>query len=253
MRRRGNNLFIMNSMQEKPYVICHMVVSLDGKVTGDYLESETGTLAAGEYFRIHREFSADAFLCGRTTMEGSFTHGTPPYLASFSDARLPRTDYIAETDTRFYAVAVDPRGKLGWADTKIHDEDPGYDNAHIIEVLTESVSDAFLAFLRSRNISYIFCGETEIDIPLMLSKLSSLFPIKKLLLEGGGVTNGFFADADAIDELSLVVAPVFDGNANSVNLFERKTSSVADFRLLESVPLPHDALHLRYLKKQRLS
>lgn len=223
-----------------------MVVSLDGKVTGDYLSSEAGTHASDEYFRIHRELSADAFLCGRTTMESSFTQGEQANLSAFSDAKLPREDFVAETDTCFYAIAVDPHGKLGWRTSKIRDNDPGYDNAHIIEVLTEEVSDAYLAFLRSRGISYIFCGTSEINIPQMLEKLSRLFPIRKLLLEGGGITNGLFMNAAEIDELSVVVAPVFDGNADAVSLFERTQTKLSDFRLLSADSLPNNILHLRY-------
>jgi hypothetical protein len=49
-----------------------MAMSLDGKVTGDFLgKSEYGKFIE-DYYRIHREYGADGFLCGRVTMEGSF-------------------------------------------------------------------------------------------------------------------------------------------------------------------------------------
>lgn len=59
----------------KPYVICHMTVSLDGKVTGTFLETQAGAVACEAYYEVHRSFKADAFACGRVTMIGSFTHG----------------------------------------------------------------------------------------------------------------------------------------------------------------------------------
>ena len=67
----------------RPYIICHMVTSIDGKVTGKFLESEAGLTAAEQYYKIHREFSADGFICGRLTMEGSFTGGWYPDLTAF--------------------------------------------------------------------------------------------------------------------------------------------------------------------------
>jgi riboflavin biosynthesis pyrimidine reductase len=90
----------------------------------------------------------------------------------------------------------------------IEDDDPGYDGAHIVEVLCEDAKDAYLAWLRSAGISYIFAGSKEMDLSLALSKLRSLFNIRTLLLEGGSVLNGAFAREGLIDELSLVTAPV---------------------------------------------
>lgn len=240
--------------QEKPHVVCHMVVSLNGKTTGEWLNSDAGTRAADEYYRIHREYRADAFLCGRATMEGSFTRGNAPELAPFADAKIPREDFVApgSGEAKFFAVALDPRGKLGWQSAEIRDPDPGYDGARVVEALAESVSDAYLAFLRSRGISYIFCGKDEISVPAMLKKLRALFSIKTLLLEGGGVTNGKFAEADSIDELSVVVAPVFDGNAGETDLFaDCGNAPLAEFSPISAETLPRGSVHLRYAKPKR--
>lgn len=193
---------------ERPYIICHMVTSIDGKVTGDFLyqpECEPGT---EDYYQINRDFCADAFACGRITMEGSFTGGWQPDLTPFAGQTLPREDYVADADARFFAVAFDRRGRLGWQTARIVDEDPGYGDAHIVEVLCEDVSDAYLAYLRSVGVSYLFAGETELDLPLALQKLKRLFGIEKLLLEGGSVINGAFHRAGVIDELSLVMVPL---------------------------------------------
>ena len=94
---------------------------------------------------------------------------------------------------------------------KIVDEDPGYGNAHIIEVLCEDASDAYLAYLQSIGVSYIFAGKEDLNLPLALDKLYRLFSIQKLLLEGGSVINGAFARENMIDELSLVLVPTVAG------------------------------------------
>ena len=62
----------------RPYIICHMVTSLDGKVTGDFLSLPSCEAATEVYYEINREYkdsNLDGFICGRVTMEGSFTGG----------------------------------------------------------------------------------------------------------------------------------------------------------------------------------
>ena len=192
----------------RPHVICHMTTSIDGKVTGKFLETPQGLMASDEYYRVHRDFHADAFACGRITMEGSFTGGWYPDLKPFEGVSVSRDDHVADPDAGFFCVAFDRRGRLGWKTPVIEDDDPGYDGAHIVEVLCVDAKDEYLAWLRSVGISYIFAGRKEMDLSLALSKLYNLFNIRVLLLEGGSVLNGAFAREDLIDELSLITAPV---------------------------------------------
>ena len=234
------------SNMNRPYITCHMVMSIDGKVTGDFLYREKCSTATEEYYRLNRELPAQGFACGRVTMEGSFTGGWYPDLTEFADTQIDRQDYIADQDAARYAVSFDRRGSLGWKTSKIVDEDPGYGSAHIIEVLCEEVSDAYLAYLQSIGVSYIFAGKKEMDLPLALEKLWSKFFINDLLLEGGSVINGAFECAGLVDELSLVQVPMIAG-ADSKPLFE--DSVICDFVLKETVSLEGGALWLRFVKK----
>ena len=197
----------------RPYIICHMVTSLDGKVTGDFLGSSECASACEIYYDINRKLKSNGFICGRITMEGSFTGGYYPDLSDYEPVHYVgghKMDFILDDMTGFYAVAFDPKGKLGWKSNKIIDPDgdPGYDGAQIIEVLTQQVDDRYLGYLESIEIPYIFAGETEIDVSLALFKLKNIIGCETLLLEGGSIVNGYFQRADVIDELSLVVAPV---------------------------------------------
>ena len=192
----------------RPKVICHMTTSIDGKVTGEFLGMPQCERATEVYYEINRAYHADAFACGRVTMEGSFTGGWYPDLTVYRGVSVPREDYIADRNARFFAVAFDRQGRLGWKTRCIVDEDPGYGGAHIIEAVLEGVSDAYLAYLREVGVSYVFAGKEEMDLSLALEKLRNLFGIETLLLEGGSIINGAFARAGVIDELSLVIAPV---------------------------------------------
>ena len=216
----------------RPYIICHMVTSIDGKVTGNFLFRPECGNATDIYYEINRNLKADGFICGRITMEGSFTGGWYPDLSQYEPC-TEKDDYIAASLSGFYAVAFDTNGKLGWKSDKITDPDgdPGYDGAQIIEIISENVDARYLSYLRKKGITYIFCGKNEIDVTIALEKLSNIIGCRKLLLEGGSIINGAFLRADAIDELSLVSAPVIAGDDSKPLFYE---SVIADFELTKS-------------------
>lgn len=236
----------------RPYIICHMTASVDGKVTGDFLYKPECSTATEIYYDINRKIKSNGFICGRVTMEGSFTGGYYPDLSKYEpvlhDTGL-KTDFMLDEEymTGFYAVAFDPKGKLGWKSNRIADPDgdPGYDGAQIIEVLTEQVDDRYLAYLEEIGIPYIFAGETEIDVDLALFKLKNFIGCDTLLLEGGSIINSSFHCADAIDEISLVVAPIVAGS-DSKPLFEGGTASCYELTKAENI---NGNLILNYKRK----
>ncbi len=220
----------------RPYIICHMMTSIDGKVTGDFLFQPVCAEATDIYYRINRERKADGFICGRITMEGSFTGGWYPDLGQYkpvhhdSDIKM---DYTVDNLSGFYAVAFDTHGKLGWKSSRIIDPDgdPGYGGAQIIEVLSEDVDERYLGYLEEMEIPYIFAGKDSIDVELALFKLKNIIGCKTLLLEGGSIINGAFERAGAVDELSLVVAPVI-ADKDSKPLF--MDANIANFELIKA-------------------
>lgn len=235
---------------ERPYIICHMTMSLDGKVTGDFLADPACALATELYYQLHRDRKADGFACGRMTMEGSFTGGWYPDLSGYAPAPGWRwkMDYIPDSLSGFYAVAFDPHGRLGWKSPRIIDPDgdPGYHRAQIIEVLTADIDPRYTGYLEDKGIAYIFAGETEIDLEVALMKLRNFFGIQMLLLEGGSILNGAFQRAGLVDELSLVVAPVA-ANAGDKPLF--MDSTLERYALMDAQN--HDGiLHLSYRRNK---
>ncbi len=235
----------------RPYIICHMVTSLDGKVTGDFLSQPECESACEIYYDINRNLKSNGFICGRVTMEGSFTGGYYPDLSKYEPAKFPleqKMDFMLDNMTGFYAVAFDPKGRLGWKSNKINDPDgdPGYDGAQIIEVLTEQADDRYLSYLMDIEIPFIIAGETEIDMNLALFKLKNIVGAETLLLEGGSIINGSFQRADVIDELSLVVAPIV-ADKDDKPLFT--DSTVSNFELIKSENI-NGNLVLNYKRKK---
>lgn len=234
----------------RPYIICHMVTSIDGKVTGEFLSKHECGSACEIYYDINRKTKSNGFICGRVTMEGSFTGGYYPDLAKYEPAEFPlgrKMDCILDDMNGFYAVAFDPKGKLGWKSNKIIDPDgdPGYDGAQIIEVLTEQADDRYFSYLMEMEIPFIIAGKKEIDIDLALFKLKNIVGADTLLLEGGSIINGSFQRADVIDELSLVVAPIV-ADKNDKPLFT--DSTISNFEIIKS-ETKNGNLILHYKKK----
>lgn len=193
---------------DRPYVICHMLPSIDGRIV---IRDWKLTGATREYEETAKTFDADAWIIGRVSMEPYAGKARVP--ARRSRERIPREDFVADHDASSYAIAIDPSGKLRWEKSDI-------DGEHVIAVLMERVSDAYLAFLQSKGVSYLFGGKSQIDLPDVLRRLRSRFGIRKLLLEGGGKINGSFLEANVIDELSILVGPVADGSVGTAALFD---------------------------------
>jgi riboflavin biosynthesis pyrimidine reductase len=230
-----------------------MLTSLDGKITGDYLEEERTQYFIDEYEKIHERYGCKAWMCGRITMEEHFTFGHKLDLSHENIPTIHRTDFVATTDAKTYAIAVDPSGKLGWTKNYISEWSENSTEDHIVEVLTEQVSDAYLDHLQKIGISYIFGGKEQLDFTVVVQKLKSLFSIDQLILEGGGVINGSFLNEGLIDELSLVLVPLADGASNSLPLFEtsshlQKTKPV-NFYLKTIEKLDDGGLWMKYVTK----
>ena len=231
-----------------------MLTSLDGKVVGDFLETKRAAHFSNEYEKIHEEYGTNAWMCGRITMEEHFTSGQQLDLKEDNIKPIPRTDYVANKDAKSYAIAVDPSGKLGWTENSIEPWNDYRSKDHIVEVLTEQVSDAYLAHLRKIGISYIFGGTDRLNFTVVVEKLKNLFAIDKLMLEGGGFLNGSFLNEGLIDELSLILIPIGDGTSNSVTLFETSAfitkQQPVNFFLKEVKKLDDSGLWLKYVTKQ---
>jgi len=224
----------------RPYVICHMMCSVDGRV-------RSGRWGIGDTARFFEKQAAkikvDAWVVGRRTMEEFSSQGPRP--KATGSARIPKQDFIAETKAKTFAVAIDPSGKCNWESNQV-------DTDHVIEVLTEKVSSGYLAHLRASGVSYIFGGRRELDLERVLIKLKKHFGIQRVRLDGGGGSNGSFLKAGLVDELSLVLMPVADGTMNSPTVFDvegepHPASRMATRLQLRSVRKIEDgALWLRY-------
>ena len=208
----------MNAPSRRPRVICHMIATIDGRIVTEHWPD----IGEGrqEYERTASTYAADAWMCGRITMEhfAGSTRGEAELVreaAARPAGGLARGDFVAPGAHPPYAVAVDPRGRLLWSGSEI-------DGDHVVAILGGGVSDTYLAGLRDCGVSYLIAdmGGSEVGLATALEKLAAAFGIRTLLLEGGGRINGAMLHAGLVDEVSLLVAPIADGALGTASLFD---------------------------------
>ena len=195
----------------KPYVVCHMMSSVDGHALTDLWDRPFKKRAGELYESLAQEFKFDAWICGRVTMQ-EISHGDD-YPRGLAKAPIPRVHYFAKRDAATYAVSIDPHGKVAWKSSEALD-------SHIIEIVTEAVADDYLAYLQSIGVSYIFGGKTEIHLEQVVAILASDLGLKRLIVEGGPTVSGAFVNAGLVDEVSVLILPLVDGRGEHPASFE---------------------------------
>ncbi len=229
----------------RPYTICHILSALDGKITGEFMRTESAQSVSEEYARIRTEYHADAWLYGTITTK-EFTGGRKPELDLGEE--VPDGDFVADNHAGLYYVSVDTQGEIGWESGTFRKT--GRPDAHVIEILTEQTPAAYRVYLRKHGVSYILAGSAMLDSKLAAEKLYHLFGISTLLICGGGTINWTFLQQGAVDELSLLIAPVADGNSETVTVFERAAylppADPAEFQLKNVERLKADGVRLIY-------
>ena len=234
-------------MMKRPKIICHMLTSINGKISGGYMSSKYAIAGGETYETTNDSYLSQAWLCGRVTMEKNFTNFNKPELKEIKTP-YPRTDYVAQAKAQMYIVSADPAGKVGWIENTVQYE--SRPEAHVIEILTDKASDEYVAYLRERQISYIFAGQELIDCTLASEKLLVLFGIKTLMVSGGGYINWSFLQEGLIDEVSIVMTPATDGRTDTNTIFERADTlpeiAPVGFKLKSVDIIEEDTLWLRY-------
>lgn len=234
---------------ERPFVVCHMLTSLDGKIDGTFFGMPQTAPALKVYGELRGFYGCQATLYGATTMLGGYADGRVGAL-SVGDALPQKMDWVNPTGKALgnFIVSVDPVGELAFSSSIL--EKKGRPAAHVIEALTEQASPEYLAYLQRQGISYVTVGKERLDCTLLLHKLYSLFGVEKLMLAGGGIVNWSFASEGLVDEFSLVVAPVADGGSG-VSCFEQAhflpSAAPVPFYLKSAETPAQDVLWLRYI------
>jgi riboflavin biosynthesis pyrimidine reductase len=229
----------------KPHVICHMEISLDGRIhPSRWTESPDGNPKrwGSVYEKVHETLKGDAWLVGRVTM-AEMSKGTPHPPAGEGPFEVARPHHFANRDASSYAITFDRSGKL-------HFNKPDIGGDHVVVLLGPNVPDSHLAELAGDGVSYVISDDAAMPVRPLLELLGRELGIKRLLVEGGGNVNGSLMAAGVVDEISLLVMPAIDGALGITGVFEvPEASGLAGkvrVRFTSCDALEHGVVHLRY-------
>jgi riboflavin biosynthesis pyrimidine reductase len=185
-------------------------------------------------------FGIGAWMVGTTTMD---EFDGPKIKLRHAKTRIPRRDFIGNKTAKSFGIGADARGVLRFQKNEVGGD-------HVVLLVTNRVSDDYLAHLQSAGVSYLFCGQRKIDLKLALQKLSRAFKLRKLMLQGGGKFNGAMLAAGLVDEISHLTVPVADGGAGVASMFDipgkAPAKAAAKLHLWSHKMMPGGVIWARY-------
>ena len=165
-----------------------------------------------EYYETLNALHTPTTLSGRVTAQlemaepGEFTAKNPADVAG-------KECFSKKREAGGYQVVVDTRGTLLWRDDRDSD-------SPLIVIMSEAVSNEYLAYLDSLDISWIVCGEKHIDLRRASELLFTEFGVERMAIVGGGTINAAFLDAGLLDEVSILLGPGIDGRRGMTSTFD---------------------------------
>lgn len=191
----------------RPYIICHMVASIDGRIDCSMVDKISGE----EYYDTLAKLGCPTGLEGRVTIS-HYTALPEPFTPNDASPTGREAVHVA-AKAEGYAVAVDTQGRLRFPDSTDMDKP-------LVVITSEQAPQEYLDTLQRQGISYIATGREAIDLPRAMELLRGEFGVERMAVLGGGHINGGFLAAGLIDEVSLLLAPGIDGRKGQPALFD---------------------------------
>ncbi len=215
-----------------------MMTSVDGRVD---CAMTTQLPGVEEYYPLLDELGLQSAVSGRTTAQLELAE--PGTFTSESYMHVGKEVVSKKLNRKSaYDVVVDTKGTLLWKD------DGEYDTPHII-ILSEQTSQEYLAYLDSKNISYIVTGEERINLARAAQLLANTFGIERLGIVGGPTINTAFLDAGLLDEVDILIGAGIDGRASFPPVFHRREDgdgTITPLKLIDSRTYASGAVLIRY-------
>ena len=223
----------------RPYVICHMICSLDGRLlTARWPVSEQSLHDV--YQPTAERLGGEGWIVGRRTMLEFMPEAEPDLAAPQPRPDQPRPDQPADPAGRDLAICFDREGRLDPPSGDV-------DGDHLVLVLSTRVAPAKVEELEARGVSVFFAGPAGEEIADALSRIGAAFGVSRLLLEGGGRINAAFLAADAIDETSTLIHPTLDGQRDVPAIYDDPGATKARaLELIGAEPLPSGEVWIRH-------
>lgn len=218
---------------KRPYIICHMMMSIDGRIDCAMTEQIHG---ANEYCPLLEELNVPTTLSGRVTAQLEMAE---PGEFSPTHPEIHCTEgFSKKCDAEGYEVVTDTNGKLLWKN----------DDKPLLIIMSTRASKEYIDYLDSRNISWIVEGTDRIDLNRAMEILYEAFGVKRMAVVGGGNINGGFLDAGLLVELSILIGPAVDGRKRMGAVIDGRTmqAPLVQLKLLPVKQYEDEGVWLRY-------
>lgn len=189
----------------KPFVVCHMMASLDGRMDCDMTEQ----IGSDGYYESLNEFNIDSSIEGKGTAVKHYAEKET--FKPTDKTPIGKTDSFCSHDGNHWEVIADTYGTLVYPETDSKDR---------LVLTSELASKEYLDFLRNKGISYIAVGKEHIDLAKALDILYREFEVRRVGVVGGGHINGGFLQAGLLDEVSMVYGAAIDGREGFAAAFD---------------------------------
>ena len=223
---------------KRPYIICHMMTSIDGRIECEM----TGQLAGvDDYYTTLNALNAPTSISGKVTAELELA--LPGKFEGAKEA-VNQKCFSKKVDADGYEIICDSNGTLLW---------PKTDNAEkpYLILMSEKASKEYLAYLDEQNISYIVCGQDRIDLVAAMEILATEFHVERVAVVGGPTINTAFLEAGLLDEISLLIGAGIDARASKTTVFDglEESHPIVHLNLKDVTKYDSGAVWIQYKTK----
>ena len=221
---------------KKPYIICHMMTSVDGRIDCAMTSKLAGV---DDYYATLAELNAPTTLSGRVTAQTEMS--LDGVFSADTHTPVKNDCFSKKADADGYEIVVDTKGTLLWPDDS-NSEKP------VLIITSRAVSKEYLDYLDERNISWIVSGENRIDLKNAVSVLAEEFGVERMAVVGGPTINTAFLEAGLLDEFSMLIGPGVDGRGVMPSVFDglELNHDVIPLKLYDVAKFDSGAVWIRY-------
>ena len=192
----------------KPYIICHMMTAVDGRIDCAMTEQLPGVQ---EYYSTLDSLDAPTRVSGRVTAE--LEMALPGKFSGKVCAPLGKEAFHKALSADEYEVVADTHGTLCW-------EEQADAQRPVLVLTSENVNREYLDYLTENHVSWIACGKEHIDLKRACEILADDFGIERMAVVGGGHINAGFLEAGLLDEVSVLIGAGVDGRGGMSAVFD---------------------------------
>lgn len=224
---------------KKPYIVCHMMTSADGRIDCAMTSQLPGV---EDYYKTLNALNVPTTVSGRVTAELEMAE--PGAFKAVDNTPFGKEGFSKKADAAGYETVVDTHGKLLWNDAA------EMEKPYLI-ITCEQVPTEYLRYLDGKNISWIACGSEKVNLARAAEILFEEFGVKRMGIVGGAAINTAFLNDGLLDEISILIGAGIDGRTDMPSVFDGREMSfpLTHLKLLDVEKFGSGAVWLRYIAK----